>query len=507
MRRRASVRGGARANLARVGALVTVGLAAACATPTLELTAAPATAPSDLAAAPGATEEPTPDGTVTLAYPGEPAGFLDLAGDDPAAADLQALWGLPLFRVDPHGQLVPALVERWELVPDADPWTVAVTVRPGSWSDGSPVRATDVVATLEALRAGPRAGELAPLVAATAAGDHEVRLSFDRPYARWPFLLDGVGVLPAATLAEAGLAGYAGALPVTGGRYRLAAYEPGLELRFEADPDGPLGAPGVAVVRVLVVPGFETALGLLDTGEVDGALGYLALNPVERAARVSPALAEAPLGGTWVALTWRPEGRYGGEDRAGDRRAAGAAIDVGMLVDGLLGVFGEVATSPVPGVEGPPPPPSAGGTVGDVTVVVPVWPEAIAFTARAVQRDLRVRDGGAELVNEPVPRAVTRARESGDAAIRELRTGPHPSLVPWVREDATALAADATVPGTPAFSDGLEAVAADALVRPLYRIGVAHVFSDRVVGVRPSAWPGLAFWDVGSWRRGAGGTG
>lgn len=442
----------------------------------------------------------TPAGTVTVAYPGEPAGYLDTRADDPAAADLQSLWGLSLFRTDPDGQLAPGLVEHWEVV-GTDPWTVALRLRPGSWSDGSPVTSTDVVATVEALRDGDRAAELAPLRTVEANGPEEVRLAFDRPYARWYAILDGVGVLPAERLADGGLGGYDEELPVTGGPYRLAAAERGLSYTFQAHADGPLGAPGLARVELLVVPRYETALGLVADGTVDVAMGYLALNPVERALRVDGVTAAAPIGGTWVGLTWRPDGPLGGPDAAPRRRALGEAVDVSQLVEGLLGPAGEAATSPVPGGHTPVAVIGDGprASVGAPTVLVPRWAEAPAFTARAVQRDLRAAGGGLELVSSPAPLFVTEARERFDGALRIVRSGPRPSLVAWLSDAEAAHAADAAVPGDPAFATALEAVEREALVRPLYRVGTAHVWTDRVAGLRPSAWPGLAFWDVGTW--------
>ncbi|MBW3576368.1 MAG: hypothetical protein KY462_01255 [Actinobacteria bacterium] len=45
-----------------------------------------------------------------------------------------------------------------------------------------------------------------------------------------------------------------------------------------------------------------------------------------------------------------------------------------------------------------------------------------------------------------------------------------------------------------------EAVYDAAWLRPLYRIGVAHAWRAQLHGACPSAWPGIAFWDVAAWR-------
>lgn len=469
----------------------------ACGPPSAEVRPSVA-ATVDLASVAGPPER-TPVGTIEVAYPDEGASFLDVAGDDAAAADLGALWGLPLFTIDPAGQLAAGLVEHWEVVASDDGWHVELRVRPGRWSDGRDVTADDVVATVEALRTGPRAAELAPLTSVTAVDDHRVRLAFTRPYARWWALLAGVGVLPAHVLADGGTAAYEDAVPVSGGWFTVTEHIPGLRTVLTAHPEGPLGAPGVERIVVSVVPRYEAALGMLRRHDVDIVLGYLALNGVERARRVEDVVAAAPLGGTTVALRWRPDGPLGGPDAAARRRAIAAAIDVSQLVEGLLGPAGEVATSVVPGVAGPAAPGDSTDPVGSPEIVVPRWPEAVAFTARALQRDLRSVGGGMQLVSEATPVVVPLARTSGDGALIVRRTGPAPSFLGTLHDPDLARAADAGGPGSAAFAEAVTAAARDALVHPLYRVGVVHAWSPRIEGIRPSAWTGLAFWDAGAW--------
>ncbi|MBW3618879.1 MAG: hypothetical protein KY461_01425 [Actinobacteria bacterium] len=479
--------------------LAALSLLAACSAPSAEVERPPTEA-AELAAVPLAAQR-SPAGVVRVAYPDEPAGFLDLRHDDAAAADLGAIWGLPMFRVDPHGQLAAGLVAHWETssAPDGG-WRIELALREGRWSDGSAVTAADVVATLEALRAGPRAAELAPLTSVTAVDDRRVQLGFRMPYGRWWSLLDGVGVLPATVLAGSGPDAYADDIPVAGGWFSLGEHVPGLRTSFVANPDGALGAPGVERLEVLVVPRYEAALGMLREGEVDAVLGYLALNPVERARRVDDVQAAAPIGGTTVTLAWRPAGPLGAPAAAPRRRAIAAALDVSQLVEGLLGPSGAPASSVVPGAApGATPSDDPVADVGEPVVVLPRWQEATAFTARALQRDLRTAGGGMALVGEVTPDVVGLARSTGDGALVARRAGPWPTLVGSVHDPALALAGDAGGPGSAALSDALAGAAEDALVVPLYRIGVAHAWSDALIGVRPSAWPGLAFWDAGAW--------
>lgn len=481
-----------------VSSLALAGLAA-CGTPDAEVR--PVEPPTVELAAGTELPERVPAGLVRVAAPGEPASFVDLHGDDPTAADLAALWGLPLFRYDPSGQLAPGLVADWEVLADGPDWQLELVLRPGRWSDGSEVTSEDVVATFEALRGGPRGTELAPLVEVTAVEPSRVRLRFDAAYARWWALLDGVGVLPAAVLAEGGLAAFESGVPVSGGWFAVDEHVPGFRTTFVAHPESPLGAPGLERVEVSVVPRYEAALGMLARGDADVVLGYLALNGVERARRVEGVESEAPLGGTIVGLRWRPDGPVGGPAAVDRRRAVAAAVDVSQLVEGLLGPAGERASTFVPGVTSASTPPAPGPdvAVGEPTVILPKWSEAIAFTARALQRDLRSAGGGMQLVAEPAPEVVRSARIRGDGFLAARRTGPAPSAVGVVADTDLALAADAGGPVSVAFADALRRSREDALTLPLYRVGVVHAWAPTVEGLRPSSWPGLAFWDAGAW--------
>jgi ABC-type transport system substrate-binding protein len=483
------------------GLLVAMGvLLAACTAPPLAAPTpeAPATAVLP-AASPSATREPT--GTVTVAYPSEPASLLDGSGSDVAAQDLEALWGLPLLRVDGSGQLRRGLVSDWEVLGGDDGrWRLALRLRPGAWTNGSAVDAADVVATLERRRS-EAPGAFGVLVDVTATADDRVVLTFDRPYAAWSDLLVEVGsVLPGEVVA-AGPTAFAETVPVSGGWFRLVDREPGLRLVFEAHPDGPLGPPALARVVVLFTPFFETALGLLDQDEVQLLVGYLSLNGVGRAMDVDGAAAAAPVGGTTVALQFRPGGPYGGDDTAARRRGIAQAVDVSELVEGMLGPEGARAGTPWPGVTRPRAPSEGEVEPGrGVEVLFPEGSEVLAFTGRAVQRDLTARDMTVDLVGEPAPRFVEVLDDERDVALTVRRTTPRPTLAPWLADPEVARAAGAAPTGSADAERALTAVAEEARVAPLFHPGVLHAWTD-VSGVRPSAWRGAGFWNAGEWAR------
>lgn len=450
-----------------------------------------------------------PSGVVRVAYPEEPGSWYPASGEEPASIDLAALWGLPLYRLDPYGQLRPVLAESSEVHPGSEggPWEVDVRLRRGSWSDGLPVVAADVVATLEAGRPA-RPAELEVLLAATAIDERTVRLTFSRPYGRWSYLLaGGFSVLPAHVVTASGLSAYTRSVPVAGGPFRLETYEPGLRATFVAHPDGPLGSPALQRIEVYFTPSYETALGLLRDRQVDVALGHLALNPLERARRVDEVQAAAPLGGTWVLLSWRAGGRVASFPQR--RSVIRDVVDASELVEGLLGEYGEVMTSTIPGVKGPWA--GAGRTSGrigrvDLELLMPAQQEVPNFTARALLLDLSRTGAEIHLIRiEPDELAVRAAREA-DGSLLVRRDLPRPSLVARAPPDAPAELRAALGTADAAASPDVTSIAAafdrlhgHAAELPLYRVGVAHVWRSSLLGLRPSAWPGLAFWDATAW--------
>lgn len=475
---------------ARIVLFVLLVVLGACAPPPL---AAPTPRDSGaVAPLPTAVDDrPAPRGEVTVAYPAEPSSLVGPTGQDLARDDLASLWGLPLFRLDAAGQLRPGLVRDWEVLGGGDDgWQVRLDLATGVWESGAPVRPEDVVATLAAARAADPA-RFGPLTGSEADGDGVV-VTFDRPFASWPDLLVEVGPVRPADVAD-------GDDPVAGGSYRLADREAGRSLRFEAHPDGPLGAPGLQAVEILVVPSFETALGLLEDEQVDALVGYLPLNGESRAAEIEGVQAEAPVGGTTVGLQFRADGALGAPDQADRRRGVLETVDVSELVEGLLGATGEETRSPWPGVEVGSPPAGEVREGQALTLLFPRDSELLGFTARALQRDLVSRGMTADLVSEPSPRFAEVVDRERDVALVVRRTPPRPSLGRWVDDPAVAHAAGAAPVGAPDARAGLDAVGEQARWGPLYRPGVLHAWRG-VEGVRPSSWVGAGFWNVGNWR-------
>lgn len=110
-----------------------------------------------------------------------------------------------LVRRDSAGRFVPALASSWHCEPDARAWTV--TLRDDvTFSDGQPLTALDVVASIARVVAPDAPGEMATtgLLSAyfagssvEATGNHELRIVMARPIADLLDLLVDIAIIPA----------------------------------------------------------------------------------------------------------------------------------------------------------------------------------------------------------------------------------------------------------------------------------------------------------------------
>lgn len=457
-------------------------------------------------------QDVSPTGSVTVAQPNPVGTWWQRSVEDLGAGDLAPLWSLPLYRTDPLGRAVPALARAARVVADEEgAWTVEVDLAAGTWSDGEPVTADDVVATAEAL-ATARPEAWAAWTDATAADADTARLAFDRPFNGWKQLLsEAPGVLPAHVLAEEGLAAYDDALPVTGGWFTLAEHQPGVSARFSAHSGSPLGAPALATVEVLVVPGTDTALGLLADGTADMALGHVVIDPTRRRAEVDGLEGANPLGGTRFELVWP-----GGAGTVAQRVAVAARLDPAPFVDGLLREVGRRPGGLLPAHE-PLPRPSLVDAEGSVAVQLPRTVEGLGLLARRLQADLEGAGAEVALVRLDPPEHLD-PPVATDAHLRIVRVPPGRSMAALLAsvglDPAAGIAADAAgtspldplgvgvVPGDE-LQPVIDLLAEDPRVLPVAEVAVAHWWHpERVSGVAPSAWPGIGFWNAGEWTAG-----
>jgi hypothetical protein len=448
-------------------------------------------------------------GVARVAVPAQPAGGLPFDELDVAGADLLALWGLPLYRVDGSGLPRPALVQAVEV--SADGMRVELDLRSGSWSDGEPVTGRDLAATVDEVRGlGDPGEQLAWLdeVEVDDADPSQVTLHLAQPTRRWPALLSSTGVLPAHVLADTPLEEWESPPPVVGGPFVPVASQAGLGWSFEAHAEGPLGPPALDGLEVLVVPIFDTAVGLLGRGELDAVVGHLAIRPhlrielLEDDERFTVAPAElevaAPHGGTQIVLRFSPEGVLGGPAQL--RRDVRAVADVRHLVEGLgagIAVSEELPHATEPDEDTPE---DLAGM--DAAMVASSEQEVPVEIARLLEAQVRGQEGSLRVEGEPSPHDVRRADDL-DLSLVVRRTWNDPDLRPYLPsgELDRALAAE-SVPGRrdAAVEEAWLRAAEHAIEVPLVQARVTHVWHERLGGIEPSAWPGVGLASAYRWR-------
>jgi peptide/nickel transport system substrate-binding protein len=208
-------------------------------------------------------DAPPPNGLLTLAVRADVSGFFP---NPPVTnesytihVNRNVLEGL--VGIDGRLKLQPALAERWE---NPDDRTYLFDLRPDlRFSDGRPVTAGDVAASLNAARTRRfiTRDYLQAVESVRAIGEHRVEIKTRGPYLILLSKLPFGFVLPAESLAET-------PVPVVGtGPYRLEAWTPGRELRLARNPyyRGPPAA--FAQARFVVVPDVEERVARVRRGE------------------------------------------------------------------------------------------------------------------------------------------------------------------------------------------------------------------------------------------------
>jgi peptide/nickel transport system substrate-binding protein len=237
----------------------------------------------------------------------------------------------PLTRIDARGKVEPALAESW-LNPDELRWHFIL--RPNvRFHDGRPLRAVDVVNSLERARRHPRSNMssyLVEIASFQALDERTVEIRTAKPY---PILLNKLAfilIAPADAPAEI-------VAPVGTGAYRLLSYEAKKSLLLAANRDYWRGPPAFGEVEILAVPDPEERVRLLLAGQVDVVQE---LRPVDtlavEAASCCRVIANPSLQVEFLAL--RPTTKPFDDPRV--RRALDLALDRQALVDEALGGYG-----------------------------------------------------------------------------------------------------------------------------------------------------------------------
>jgi ABC-type transport system substrate-binding protein len=264
------------------------------------------------------TQPPATDATLRLGYAQEPPTLdpLGAAGASTATRDILRPLMPSLFALDAKLKPRPELAAAWPRATDItfDPFTVRVTLRAATWSDGEPITARDVRFTWERLRAGPTGYRYRVLNDVRAVDARHVELHFDRVVRRWwaLFSIDDL-VLPAHAYSNA----WNRAPTVSGGPFVFEEWTPGLRVRMVRNRRY-WGAPApLAGIDVVFVPDDETRFQLMKRGELDAMFSEGESNVGRRSRahgfppRDGPLAAEAGASGafgpTWWELNLDPE--------------------------------------------------------------------------------------------------------------------------------------------------------------------------------------------------------
>lgn len=246
----------------------------------------------------------------------------------------------------------PDLAQSWEVRPDS---TAIIRLRPDvRWHDGHPVRAEDVVFTIERQKAdetaSPRKGDVEAVQSVRALDSLTVEVKFSELGPSTLNALLEVVTVPKHILGNVSAAEMKtsdfGRNPVGNGLFRFGDWKPGQQLMLEANPDAPEGRPPLDRLVLRFIPDINAGITELLSGGAD-----VLKIPADQRQRIEQAnnveLHNAPrVRPAWIA--WNTE-RAPLDDRS-VRQAILMSIDRPNLVRGLFAGAGEAALSPIPSV-------------------------------------------------------------------------------------------------------------------------------------------------------------
>jgi len=358
---------------------------------------------ASLAACRTASEPPSSPSTLRIALRADVTGFLPgpLVNE---AFTLQVNRSVyeSLVRFDRELRLRPGLAERWSSPDDS---TYRFQLRPGvRFSDGRPLTAADVVASLEANRRGWVTRDyLQAVQSVKATGEREVEIRTRIPYLALLTRLPWGPVLPREAVER-------GASPAPGtGPYRVESWDPGRGYVFVRNPHFDRPAPAFERVVHAVVPDDTERMARVERSEADVA-DHVPLDQIERLSR-NPALRVVSGTGPRVLfLVLRADRPPFSDPRV--REAIDLGLDRDRLVQRALGGRAQTATQLVP--------PSIVGHDPSLRLPIPDPARARALLAAAGHASgLEVRlDGPSDRYVNGVAILQEIARQLGEIGVR-----------------------------------------------------------------------------------------
>ncbi|MDP9192852.1 MAG: ABC transporter substrate-binding protein [Acidobacteriota bacterium] len=181
----------------------------------------------------------------------------------------------PIVYLDRDLQPVPGLATSWTISPDGLVYRFQLNER-ATFSDGSAVRASDVLFTLRKI-ADPATE--APQVAtffeeldlsrSRAMGDHVVEVAFRQPLASQLIHFADVSVIPEHIYTKGNFNRDFNDLAIGSGPYRLVKHDPGKEIVIERRADYWREQPHIQTVVFKIIADHGTAWNALKLGQID----------------------------------------------------------------------------------------------------------------------------------------------------------------------------------------------------------------------------------------------
>lgn len=285
-----------------------------------------------------------PAGKLTVSLPNRIVALdpMGATAAEPAVRTVAAHIFDPLVSLDFRTRrYTPGLAVRWET---PEPTTWVFTLRQGArFSDGSPVTARDVRASLERTMTtpGPFVPLWAPVAAVEAPNETTVRIRTRTPMGTMLPSISLLSILPADRMGSPGFFDR----PIGSGPFRVASYQPGASLVLEANPNHWGAPPGVRTLEFREIPELAARVTALITGEIDLTYEFPPEQVAALGRRPDVRVVTVPSYGyyfIWMNLHRRPF-----TDRR-VRQAMVAALDIDTMLKTLLQGIARPMRAPFP---------------------------------------------------------------------------------------------------------------------------------------------------------------
>jgi peptide/nickel transport system substrate-binding protein len=241
---------------------------------------------------------------------------------------------------DTAGEIVPQVATSWTYVDDA---TIELELRDDiTFHDGQPLTAEDVVFSVKRITdpdfASPQLGQFNTIIDAEATGPHTVRLTTDGPYPPLLAQLVKLSVVPKHVVEAVGNDEFT-KNPIGSGPYRFDEWQRGVKVALSRNPDYWRGEPPFANVEFRAVPDGATRVADLRSGTADLVVGIDPDQARELEGTASVQVLSAPTERVGYFMMNTQDGPLA---ELGLRRAVAHALDRELIIDALLGGYGEV---------------------------------------------------------------------------------------------------------------------------------------------------------------------